>query len=388
MDFSKELQLMNKQHAIKGQVYTKLKDILPLLTKARLSSIAAQHNLSGRSTLNKDEIINRLYDHILEEGHLEAAILIANAKEWALFEQLVQAPTKQSDSLVPGTYLIWMNRGFLFSFLDQDKLVYVIPEEVKEAYLRMPKKAFMKKRERHQLVVAYINAVINLYGVCKPEKLIEIFNDQNDKKLTELEFMEIYGVQSGRERVYSMNRGYLIGDYFDYSTEEEFEELLERTKDKPYYVPDKAEFLKYSDSGYYENIPQLSQLKAFVLQNLCKDEKLVEYLVDDIQLACSMEAPMEEIMGEFERRGIHFQKKEQLQKLIPLLIDVCNHTRIWSNRGYTPNELGRISGRAVHEQAAPSNLLFFGQQAVSVKVGRNDPCTCGSGKKYKKCCGK
>jgi preprotein translocase subunit SecA len=24
----------------------------------------------------------------------------------------------------------------------------------------------------------------------------------------------------------------------------------------------------------------------------------------------------------------------------------------------------------------------------SMKVGRNDPCPCGSGKKYKKCCGK
>ena len=24
---------------------------------------------------------------------------------------------------------------------------------------------------------------------------------------------------------------------------------------------------------------------------------------------------------------------------------------------------------------------------VSAKVGRNDPCSCGSGKKYKKCCG-
>ena len=23
-----------------------------------------------------------------------------------------------------------------------------------------------------------------------------------------------------------------------------------------------------------------------------------------------------------------------------------------------------------------------------VKVGRNDPCPCGSGKKFKKCCGK
>lgn len=32
-------------------------------------------------------------------------------------------------------------------------------------------------------------------------------------------------------------------------------------------------------------------------------------------------------------------------------------------------------------QTSPSN-----QQAVSTKVGRNDPCPCGSGKKYKKCC--
>lgn len=27
------------------------------------------------------------------------------------------------------------------------------------------------------------------------------------------------------------------------------------------------------------------------------------------------------------------------------------------------------------------------RMAVSAKVGRNDPCPCGSGKKYKKCCG-
>jgi preprotein translocase subunit SecA len=27
------------------------------------------------------------------------------------------------------------------------------------------------------------------------------------------------------------------------------------------------------------------------------------------------------------------------------------------------------------------------QPAKSNKVGRNDPCPCGSGKKYKKCCG-
>jgi len=28
------------------------------------------------------------------------------------------------------------------------------------------------------------------------------------------------------------------------------------------------------------------------------------------------------------------------------------------------------------------------QLKATVTVGRNDPCICGSGKKYKKCCGK
>ena len=28
------------------------------------------------------------------------------------------------------------------------------------------------------------------------------------------------------------------------------------------------------------------------------------------------------------------------------------------------------------------------RQAKSEKIGRNDPCPCGSGKKYKQCCGK
>ena len=43
--------------------------------------------------------------------------------------------------------------------------------------------------------------------------------------------------------------------------------------------------------------------------------------------------------------------------------------------------------------AKPTSTGFEGSDsvvrkpAVSKKVGRNDPCPCGSGKKYKKCCG-
>ena len=30
--------------------------------------------------------------------------------------------------------------------------------------------------------------------------------------------------------------------------------------------------------------------------------------------------------------------------------------------------------------------LYTRQRRAAVKIGRNDPCLCGSGKKFKKCC--
>ena len=43
---------------------------------------------------------------------------------------------------------------------------------------------------------------------------------------------------------------------------------------------------------------------------------------------------------------------------------------------------------APEEQGAEEQPQSKPVQSTHPKVGRNDPCPCGSGKKYKKCCGK
>jgi len=43
--------------------------------------------------------------------------------------------------------------------------------------------------------------------------------------------------------------------------------------------------------------------------------------------------------------------------------------------------------RERHAAAKRDQALFGPQQRGAGKIGRNDPCYCGSGKKYKKCCG-
>lgn len=35
-----------------------------------------------------------------------------------------------------------------------------------------------------------------------------------------------------------------------------------------------------------------------------------------------------------------------------------------------------------------SNDINYNEQVIKPKIGRNDSCPCGSGKKYKHCCGK
>lgn len=46
----------------------------------------------------------------------------------------------------------------------------------------------------------------------------------------------------------------------------------------------------------------------------------------------------------------------------------------------------RVEAAKVAPSVIQINAFWHAPQPKAVKVGRNDPCPCGSGKKYKKCC--
>jgi preprotein translocase subunit SecA len=64
---------------------------------------------------------------------------------------------------------------------------------------------------------------------------------------------------------------------------------------------------------------------------------------------------------------------------------------VWNVTRTAHDEVGQF---AMSEQQRAAAQAPQGEQVVKQlkldkpKVGRNDPCPCGSGKKYKKCCGK
>jgi uncharacterized protein YchJ len=64
-------------------------------------------------------------------------------------------------------------------------------------------------------------------------------------------------------------------------------------------------------------------------------------------------------------------------------MELYNNTRQWAIKGHTPNEL--FQEEKEYLKPLPSGPLNIPKS--NKKVGRNEPCPCGSGKKYKKCCG-
>ena len=69
---------------------------------------------------------------------------------------------------------------------------------------------------------------------------------------------------------------------------------------------------------------------------------------------------------------------EERAEMLPLLRAMLEDLPYWENNGWSNNQV----------RASQGARAFYDENGEPLKVGRNDPCPCGSGKKYKKCCGK
>ena len=94
-----------------------------------------------------------------------------------------------------------------------------------------------------------------------------------------------------------------------------------------------------------------------------------------------MQGKPQEFVDVFNKYRI-IKKEEQIYELMNLVHEVSMNTRLLGNHGHTQAEIMELRGET------PDNRTEWKKvPASSEKIGRNEPCICGSGRKYKKCCG-
>lgn len=286
-------------------------------------------------------------------------------------------------------------------------------------------------------------SMANFYGIIPVKKVYEIFTDNYGEALSEESFLDLCEFFRYEQK----NHFYIFGkeEYYESSTtaasepkewllahevfvnyEDAYEQLMSLKKGKPWYILSKEMMGEYENELKIEKNEPFNKLINFLFSEFGLSTGDAEYKAEDAIHALKMEDhTFDDFLNELQRMGIDMSF-EQVKKLVPYYIELNNNTRMSANNGYTPAEMEKmrdefrftsdslyiseISIDEAHERERTKTMkkqmkeldkmrTLFDQlvrvnqgknnlPVKSKKIGRNDPCPCGSGKKYKKCCGK
>jgi len=244
-----------------------------------------------------------------------------------------------------------------------------------------------------ELLREYIGAMVNLYGMFPKEKLLKVYNEQNSEQVS-MDDIEAFMTDK-----FSMIPGTFAFPYEDYFAHEvivmygEFDELLAQKGSKPYYVPKKKELLKYLDQFYFEKTKSYRDLHRFVRRELFPDDaERAQDVSEEAHGLLQMGEELSTVIGRLTQMGVVFDDENQAREVMMLITKLGNDVRLWENNGHTPNEMSRMFGGGDLSSLAEESSEERNDKVIDFverkkkKIGRNDPCPCGSGKKYKKCC--
>ncbi len=148
---------------------------------------------------------------------------------------------------------------------------------------------------------------------------------------------------------------------------------------------EKTVVLALIDDAWKEHLREMDDLKQSV-QNAVYEQKdpLVIYKMEAFNLFKQMLLSVnKDIVGFLFKGGIPMQQSEEVREARPLPKQDMSKLKVSK-----PDAEGR--GNAAGAEAAMHDTRELQKQMPvrsEVKIGRNDPCPCGSGKKYKNCHG-
>ena len=186
----------------------------------------------------------------------------------------------------------------------------------------------------------YIIALTNLYGMVQMRMVVDIYNRQNEDQIALDDVESVV-----RKQAPELKRAFICvhKDYFVIETiiqHDEFDRMLRTKANKPFYIPEKNELLKYVDNFYFEKTKMFDDLIVYLQKNFYKHSReSAERLAEDIQGMCQFGSDIHQILEMFEKRKVYFKDLNQTNEVMQLVMALSNNTRIWENNGHTPYEI-------------------------------------------------
>lgn len=380
-DIIKQSMIAN---TIKCNYDENLEIILNKLKKPELKRLVDHHGLKGCSSLSKGGLIERIIATLGDVSRLEYILCGMNELMISDFMMLANEPYVNGEDMMSGCEYTLYNLGYVYPVLNGKETVYTMPQVVKEAYAMISQDEFQNTKARTDLVYLYMKALVNLYGICDFNQLCNVFNQYEESPLTPEEALNVLFCKLTFQGDVQSFGPLFVSDSLLIDSEQEVLALRELQEEKDYYMPTKEEIQTFGmDEG--EWTPQLMQVQKFIEENICEDKKVAREIAHEMGMSFAYQYQPKLAFMALESRGIEIPSYNVGQALMIILMDSFKHARTWENRGFRQVDL-EVS--AVKETTSSQLVVPMINPIKSTKVGRNEPCPCGSQKKYKKCCGR
>lgn len=403
-------------------------DLLYSYNKEELKDLAFIYNLKKVSSLNKAELANRLEEKMLMPETVRDTFIVLSDNEIHMFERVSECETayyiqKDEEKLLQNLF----DMGYIGIRTDNQ---VDIPEDVIELYNYVNTNEFKNLRQRISWLVACFDMATWLYGAVPADVMVKVFNQKNGLKTDYHLLIEDY------EKIPQSQKDFnLIEDLFvhrNLKNNNNYKYLMKNQGNKEYYIPTEQEIINISENQFIMYDSNVKKLVHYFVGNLDTPEDEATLIIRDIQHKINSGCSMHDIFDIINDMGICFKSENDLNQFVPLLNNLWNNTRMLLNRGYKPIELFEEEKKHMHPlgpgnmptivpvSSSAAKLLMEGKKQIeqmgfsidfnsgatempvysmssgingsidvnTKKIYPNDPCPCGSGKKYKKCCGR
>ena len=326
-------------------------------------------------SLKKDELIEKLNQFY--NKNIKQLATVINVDIYNLIKRLA----KEDENGIDVNLKYELEVNFLESILiieesiiDNNKIHIRFHEGMKNKLAKFINNENEKIIKKNQIIVDMIINIVDIYGLIKDYELLDMLNKFLDYNINMSYLIQLINLQI------DLRNEIIIGDtkngneiYLMTTLISNPEEIIyERERRDLYY----KEYTKQElNRNIFESLVERREVRE-VIEFLKKKKvefakeatiTMIMYIMNIVQI---------DVNDFMELIKIDFKDIDEAKEYLRLVMNLHNNIPHYSLYGYSPNELleMQLENSSVKEERKKS------------KIGRNDPCPCGSGKKYKNCC--
>lgn len=360
-----------------------LADSLARLTKGDLTEIRINLEIKGVSALNKQELAKALEQHIPDA--LPELLYKFDETRYQILKQIASRGGYSQSLIEFDQFNYFTSRGLVFSGKHNGNYTHFIPKEVLESFQQIDHSAYRETFKRNTEWIKLTNGLLFYYGNLSLSDLESLLKPLTEVSTDSGDFISVlHDSILFYQKILPSSTGFhnhLIMD--TKQVEQEHDSRLNLS----FYPFTKSQLLSAGEPDFVDRNPSHRAFVDFIRMNytITREEAdfIVEDCADDIRNGSSPASLLHSLQQQLEINDL-----ELIKGFMNHIAALHNNTRQWFLKGYSPSELSQsLSSKpfAIMQQlAAKAEVIDF---TTRKKVGRNDSCPCGSGKKFKKCCG-